>query len=148
MAKVAIVLTGDAVLNKKLTYLKGANVKKAIRKASRAALKPLAAATKTAAPRRTGQLRRSIKVKALRRTRKSVGARVTTERGYYAGLGEAFYAKFIEWGWKTAGGRTAVSGRHMMKKTAKAKQSSVLADYRGRLKKLIMHIAWHKQVPK
>lgn len=139
----SMVLTGDRELNRKLQTLKGPKQKKAVRKASRESLKPLASATSRAAPRRSGLLARSVKVRALKRSRKRVGARVTIGEGSFKG--RTFYGGFIELGRKTgkrgSAHRRQVEENDFMRRTAKRKRQSVLADYRQRLKGHIIQLA-------
>ncbi len=96
----AVVVTGSAELNAKLAKLKSAQAKAAIRKASREALRPVAVAAKANAPRRSGRLSRSIKVKALERSRIRIGSRVTTGEDDSQFKGKQFYGGMQEYGWK------------------------------------------------
>src|ERR1700722_1928559 len=57
-------------------------VKAAIRKATRAAAKEIASVVKSKAPSETGQLRAAVKVRALSRSRKWIGAVVTVQVPY------------------------------------------------------------------
>ncbi len=143
MARLTMVTTGDESLNRALQRLQGPRQKKAVRKASREALKPLAAATKSAAPRLTGRLARAIKVRALPRSRVKIGTRVTIGAGMFKG--ETFYGGFVVYGHLTgkrgSENRKEVPANEFMRTTAKAKKSSVLADYRRRLRKLIVELA-------
>lgn len=95
-----VVVTGVEELDKKLAALMGAQAKAAIRKASRAALKPIADAAKSNAPRRSGRLRKSIKVKALPRSRSHVGSQVVSGGDDNAFAGHTFYGGFQEFGWQ------------------------------------------------
>ena len=47
--------------------------------------------------RSTGKLRRSLKVRAIRRSRKGVGTKIQSK---FPNSGEAFYGAFLELGWK------------------------------------------------
>jgi len=140
----SMVVTGDKELNRKLQTLKGVKQKKAVRKASRESLKGhLVSSVKRAAPRRTGLLSRAVKVRALPRSRTQVGARVTVGDGMFKG--ETFYAGFIEFGRKTgkrgSGNRRTIPANDFIRRTAKRKRHSVLADYRQRLKHMIIQLA-------
>ena len=101
MAAGTIVLTGSAELNRKLATLAGPKAKAAIRKASREALRPVAAAAKANAPRRSGALSKSIKVRAMARSRTRIGSRVTTSAGSNEFSGKTYYGGFQEYGWKS-----------------------------------------------
>jgi len=140
----SMTVTGDKELNRKLQALKGPKQKQAVRKASRESLKAtLVSSVNRAAPRRTGLLSRSVKVRALKRSRTQVGARVTVGDGLFKG--ETFYAGFIELGRKTgkrgSSNRRTISPNDFIRRTAKRKRQSVLADYRQRLKHLITQLA-------
>lgn len=139
-----MVVTGDKKLNRKLQTLKGPLQKKAVRQASRESLKAhLLPATKRAAPRRSGRLQRAVKVRALPRSRKALGARITV--GNQSFQGETFYAGFIEYGRKTgkrgSAGRRQVPPNDFMRRTAKRKKQAVLADYKRRMRQKIVELA-------
>ena len=103
--------------------------KEAIRKAARPALQPTLAAARSYAPRKTGRLKRSIKIRAISRSRTRVGARVTTAKGDNQFKGKTFYAGFQEWGWKT-GRRT--SNRDLGADKNKRRTSSQRAEAASR----------------
>ncbi|XZE36547.1 HK97-gp10 family putative phage morphogenesis protein [Pirellulaceae bacterium SH501] len=112
--KITMVLTGSEELNRKLEELTSKQAKEAIRKAARPALQPTLAAARANAPKRSGRLQRSIKIRAIKRSRSRVGARVTTAKSDNQFSGRTFYAAFQEWGWKTGSRRgelNAVSRR-------------------------------------
>ncbi len=107
---------------------------KAVRKGTRAGVKVIARTAKRFAPRRTGRLVRSIKVRAMKRRRGRIGAVVITGEGTFKG--DTFYGGFLEFGWfagKRKGGRKSrqsshitlghrkVEGVHYMERAAKAK---------------------------
>ena len=99
--KVTVTLTGSDRLNRKLAELTSAQAKAAIRSAARPALQPTLQAARALCPARDGKLRRSIKIRAIRRSRTRVGMRLTTSGSDNAFSGKTFYGGFIEWGWKT-----------------------------------------------
>lgn len=169
MAAQVLVVTGTEELNAKLAKLAGKDAKAAIRKASRVALKPVAEAAKSNAPRKTGTLARSVKVKAITRSRSRVGSRVTTSGDGNAFSGETYYGGFQEYGWK-AGRRTrdadlgitravrrnaaqkaeatrrnnarrSIAGTQFMKRAADAKKEIALQIYRTELARLIVELA-------
>lgn len=109
--KITAVLTGSESLNRKLESLTSAQSKAAIRKAARPALKPTLAAAKANAPKKTGRLQRSIKIRSIKRSRSRVGARVTTSKTDNQFSGRTFYAAFQEWGWKTGKRKSQVAAR-------------------------------------
>ena len=171
MAAQVLIVTGTEELNVKLAKLAGKDAKAAIRKASRVALKPVAEAAKSNAPRKTGRLARSVKVKAITRSRSRVGSRVTTSGDGNAFSGETYYGGFQEYGWK-AGRRTrnadlgmdptrwarrnaaqkaeatrrnnsrrSIAGTQFMKRAADAKKEIALQIYRTELARLIVELA-------
>lgn len=152
-----IVLTGNEALNRKLQAVAGAKAKAIIRKAAREALRPAFQAARASAPRRTGKLARSVKLRAITRSRSRVGARITTSATDNQFSGKTYYGGFQEFGWK-AGKRTSnamlgvgknkkrttdqkaeaqrrnaarreVPGKHWLKKTADSHQQSTLVRY-------------------
>lgn len=99
--KITVTLTGSDRLNRKLLELTSTQAKAAIRSAARPALQPTLQAARALCPARNGKLRRSIKIRAIRRSRTRVGMRLTTSGSDSAFTGKTFYGGFIEWGWKT-----------------------------------------------
>lgn len=83
---------------------------KAERTAARKAAKPLQQQAIQEAPKDKGVLRKSIKIRAIKRRRgqKTIGVRVVAGEGFFAG--DTFYAGFIEFG-RGVGKRTATSRR-------------------------------------
>jgi HK97 gp10 family phage protein len=74
-----IKIEGGAELERKLKALEANAAKKIMRKAVRAGGKPIMAKTKELAPVKTGLLKRSFKIRALKtRKRSSVGIKITT----------------------------------------------------------------------
>ncbi len=101
MTKVKIVVTGSEVINERLAKLTNKEAKDAIRKASRTALRPLLERCKSTCPVKSGKMRQSIKLRAMKRSRKSVGSTVTVANKEKAYTGKEFYASFIIFGRKT-----------------------------------------------
>ena len=101
MASKPVIVTGIGELNEKLAKLTGPQAKAAIRKASRTALKPVAQAAKANAPRRTGRMAQSIKVRALPRSRVRIGSRVTSSGTDKQYQGKTFDGAFQEYGWRS-----------------------------------------------
>lgn len=150
MAKVTLVLTGDANLNAKLARLKHTDAKKAVRFAARRAVKPVQRAAKRLAPvGKTRTLSRSIKVRSLKRSRSRTGVRVTTGKADNAFTGKAFYGGFVEFGWTHRGraGRKSdkpgrkIPGQHFMKRAADSKRRTALTIYRHIIRQKITEFA-------
>lgn len=72
--------------------------KKELRKAIRAGAKPMLAAVLSHVPVDTGELRESLKLRAIRRTRTGVGIRIGTSQHESAFKGDQFYGAFEELG--------------------------------------------------
>jgi HK97 gp10 family phage protein len=71
---------------------------KILRQELRKGAKILVPPSKAATPVRTGTLRRAVKVRAQKRSQKSVGVFVGySEKGF---TGDTFYGAFLEWGWR------------------------------------------------
>ncbi|MBI3713839.1 MAG: HK97 gp10 family phage protein [Burkholderiales bacterium] len=84
---------GDKELIAKLQNLRKSELKKAIRKATREVCKKIQGKAKSAMPTVTGNSKRQLRVRSLKRSRKYTGTRVT--------IGEdngKFYWSFVEWG--------------------------------------------------
>lgn len=81
---------------------------KICRQALRKAAKPVATVAKQLAPKKTGQLRKAIKVRAMKRSRRGVGIEVLTGKDFFQG--DQFYGAFQEFGWH-AGPRKASKKR-------------------------------------
>ena len=121
---VTIQLVGDKELLAKLERLDRKDSRRAISRATRAAAKRIQPVAKRLAPKRTGALRRAIRVRAadkkLKRAlrlpaRKYIGAVCRIGKGFFKG--ETFYGGFVEWGWKTRGGRV-IPGKLFMQRAA------------------------------
>jgi HK97 gp10 family phage protein len=109
---------------------------KILRQELRKGAKTLVPPSKSATPVETGKLRRSVKVRAVKRSRKSVGVLVGYNDKAYAG--DTFYGSFLEWGWrqgkrpsrairgKAGDTRKEIPGRRMLGKVAEAKGPALL----------------------
>lgn len=106
---ISINLSGDLELRRALKSLTPALEKKALRTALRTAAKPILATARANAPKTQGTkhpdrpppgtLRKSIKIRAFKRTRKGrVGFSIGMGSKDY--VGKAFYGSFQEYGWK------------------------------------------------
>ena len=94
-------LTGVKELDNALRQFEPKLVKKIARKVVRKAAKPVQESAQRRVRVKTGRLKRSIKVRALKRSRKNkhrVGVRVITGEGFFQG--STFYGGFIEYGTK------------------------------------------------
>jgi HK97 gp10 family phage protein len=107
---------------------------KILRKVLRESAKQLVAPSKAATPVRTGKLRRSVKVRAQKRSRKSIGVFVGFSDKAFTG--DTFYGAFLEWGWRLgkrpsradrdSDTRRKVEGRKMLTRVAESKGPGLL----------------------
>ena len=71
---------------------------KILRQEMRREAKTLVAPSKAATPVKTGKLRKSVKVRAQKRSRKGIGVFVGYSDKPF--VGDMFYGAFLEWGWR------------------------------------------------
>jgi len=94
-----IQIRGGEKLAAALEALGPAMEKKILRSAMREAAKPILDDAKRRAPVLTGQLRKSLKIRSIKRNRQGqVGVVISTEKGFFKG--ETFYGAFHEFGTK------------------------------------------------
>jgi HK97 gp10 family phage protein len=91
-----VTLEGGAALERKLKALDDKVSKKIVTKALRAGAKIILTAAKTAAPKRLGLLKKSLKVRAAKRKKGNIRFVVQTAYGDFKG--ETFYSAFLEYG--------------------------------------------------
>lgn len=144
MAKVKIVMTGSEELNAKLAKLTNAQSREAIRKAARPALKPCLQTARRVAPKGKGALRRSIKIRAITRSRTRIGARVTTSASDNLYSGKTFYGGFQEWGWRS-GKRTANKDLGITEGKRRTTAQKAIAQSRNKARKKIPGLRFLKR---
>ena len=127
-----IELQGVEELRRKLLALEPKVARKVLRKALRAGAKIVHARAKQNIPQGgTGVFARSLKVRAMKRTRrKTIGVAVETREGWYKG--EAFYGAFVEFGHKQGSrklgdARKQIEGKHYIEKAAEQTKDAVTA---------------------
>ncbi len=132
MNVINIEIQGVEELRRKLLALEPKIAKKVLRKALRAGAKIVQARAKQNIPQGgTGVLSRSLKVRAMRRTRRQrIGVAVETREGWYKG--EAFYGAFVEFGHrqgsrKLGDARKQIEGKHYIEKAAEQTKDAVTA---------------------
>jgi HK97 gp10 family phage protein len=116
---VSFKISGDKELQRALNALPGKVQKKIMRGALREAAKVVAAEARARVPVETGTLRDSIKVRALKGKRGSVGASVESGEGQFKD--ESFYGAFIEFGTRNA------PAKPFLRPAAKSKQPACVA---------------------
>jgi hypothetical protein len=79
MANRTYFFVGAGALAKKLEGLTSNETKAVIRGGAREALKPIQRQAQLDAPKETGTLRKNIKIRSLKRSRRRIGARVTIQ---------------------------------------------------------------------
>lgn len=96
---VLLSVRGDKAIFKKLKRLERKDAKQVIMRSARTAMRPVMKAAKGYAPvGETGNLRKSIKLRALKRNRKgNIGVRVAISDQWF--VGKMFYGAFQEFGW-------------------------------------------------
>lgn len=93
-------LQGDRELVDKLKSLTKSEFKSATQTGAKKSLDPVRKTAQAIAPKRTGKLKRAIRIRVLKRSRVRVGARVTVGSHDSMFKGRTFYAAFQEYGWK------------------------------------------------
>lgn len=106
-------ITGIEYIDRKLKEMEPKLSKKILRQALRKALKPAQAKAREIVPKRTGTLRKSIKVRA-GRSRKGITMTVATSSSDNLYVGKSFYGGFVHDGAKNRNG-TRREGRPFMK---------------------------------
>ena len=128
---VSITLTGDVKLLTKLKRLGNKDQKAAIRKASRAAARPILQKARELAPRRKGALARSLKLRAIKRSRTRIGVRISTSTLESVFQGKTFYGAFLEFGTKR------IAARHFMQRAVDQTKEQAKAIFAAELAKEI-----------
>lgn len=131
-AVVSVNLSGHEELAKLLAEIPEKHVKPALRKTLRAAAKPILAAVKLRSPRDSGAMRKGFVIRAFKRSRKQrIGFWIGTTERAGAYKDKAFYAYFIEKGWKI--GKRSVALKRSMAFVNRVKRSPLkLKDSLGR----------------
>jgi HK97 gp10 family phage protein len=88
----------DKSIMRKLKKLERKDAKKVITRAARTAMRPVMQAAKGYAPKDSGNLRKAIKLRALKKNRRgNIGVRVAISDQWF--VGKMFYGAFQEFGW-------------------------------------------------
>lgn len=143
MAAPSIIITGVKELMEKLDQFEPKLRKKILRKTLRKAAKPVLATARRYVPVDTAALKKSLKVRALKRSRRHkhrVGIAVMTSEGWFKG--DEYYGAFVEFGHRV-GKRTRKVERLRRSRFAIARALAGLADSRPRVEpKKYMHPAY------
>jgi HK97 gp10 family phage protein len=123
---IRFLVSGEDRIIRKLKRLPKKDARRIIRKASRSAAKSILPTAKSNAPVKTGQLRKSIKVRSIKKSRTSIGVRLLVSEDWYKG--DEFYGAFQEFGWKQGkrgtSGRKQIEGSHYMERAFEAKSNA------------------------
>ncbi len=148
MAKSSVIITGNKSLNRMLQGLASNQARAFHRKALRNAAKVVLQEAKARTPVASGALRSSLTVKAIKRTRKGIGVRITQRSGNEF-MGREFYGGFLEFGWRVGkrrgkktqrdgnDSRRKVEGRWFMRSAGIAKEDEAIEVYETELGDLI-----------
>lgn len=111
---IGLVVTGHKEIDAKLAALPLTLQKRALRPVMRSAAKTIQKAAKRYAPTATGRLKRSIKVRSFKRSRKRIGVGISAGEGFVGGGELPWYAVFVEFGVKDEGSadRTNKAGKN------------------------------------
>lgn len=121
-------LLGVGRLLRRLNALEGKVQRKVVKKAAREAGRPMLAAARKNAPRRSGKLSKSIKLRTYRRKRTNiVGARITTGSKTGDFDGDTYYGAFVEYGHKI-GKRSRAVARHQRRQSRFRRLRPLRAD--------------------
>jgi HK97 gp10 family phage protein len=106
------------------------------RQALRAGAKDIQSPAVQHAPRKSGLLASTIKVRAARRSRGKIGAVVQTGQGFFRG--KTFYGAFEEFGWRVGRralgqSRRQVEGKHYMLHAFEAQKAAALETIKTEL---------------
>jgi len=89
-------ITGAKELERKLLGMEPKLGRKVVRQALRKAAKPILARAKALVPVVSGALKKSLKIRALKRKKHRYGVMVATSEGWFKG--DEFYGAFVEFG--------------------------------------------------
>lgn len=129
-------LEGVEELIKKLRTLRGAQMRKVYRQAMRAAARPILATAKNIVPIGSGRLQRSLKIRALKRSKKLIGVQVTPGTRVQLGIpgsAKGFYPTHIELGFKR-GGVKKFPGNRFLRDAVLLEKSSAIRIINARIK--------------
>lgn len=132
MAKQTFVVTGNKEVDRMLRELGSKRARAAHMKAARVAAKMVLDHARNIAPVQSGVYRRSLAVRAMKRSRRGIGVRVTQKE--IAGK-KVFYGAFLELGYIVGGKRRRISTEwdganlRIKKRTLQVKQAKVPARW-------------------
>lgn len=150
MAKRVLVITGNKSLTRMLNALGSPKARELHRKAVRKAARPILEHAKAESPVKSGAMRKSLTIKALRRSRRGIGVRVTQKEGLFKG--DQFYGGFQEFGWltgrrrkkehrKSNRERRKIPGKWFMRGAGTAKEQEAIDIYESELGTMIQQEA-------
>lgn len=141
-----VIITGNKSLTKMLNALGSNKAREFHRKAVRKAARPILSEAKTNAPVKSGALRGSLTIRAMPKSRKGIGVKVTNKVGHDF-QGKTFYGGFQEYGWKvgrrrskrggTSDNRRKVAGKWFMRNAGNAQEQNAIDIYESEVGNLI-----------
>lgn len=133
-------VTGIPELDAKLRTIEQRLAKKIYRRSVRKAAKPVLDTARSLAPVESGDLKRSLKIRAMKRSRRNkhqVGVQVVTGKEWFKG--DQFYAAFIEFGapgHKFFGkGEAPLEPKPFLRPAADANKSKVADVFRAEMRR-------------
>lgn len=128
-------VTGDKELDRRLRSLPPKVLKKLARRAVRPAAKEVLARAIDEVPVDTGDLEDSLKVRALKRSRKNkdkVGSRVVTGEGFFKG--DQYYGGFVEFG------TSKMAARPFLRPAAISAEPAVKRVFTSAMKRIVKEL--------
>ena len=142
----AVTIVGAKELQRILKNIPKKVAIKAIKKGSKEGAKIIQRRAKSLAPRKTGQTRKAVKARMMKRSRVRVGAIIIVGAGDYKD--DEYYASFQEYGWrqgsrKLGTGRKQIQGKHFIRNAANQKKRAAGNICVSTMKRIIEQEAKH-----
>lgn len=122
-------------LVKKFGRLRGPTLRKVYRKAMRAAARPVLSTAKQIVRVASGKLRRTLKIRALKRSRKLIGVAIVPGTRSQLGVeGSGFYPTHIAIGFKGRGGGTKFPGNRYLRDAVLLEENDAVRTISSQIK--------------
>lgn len=103
MARVTVEILGDEELRRKLRGLRRQELRRPLSRAARAEARKVLLTARSVVPVDTGALRRGLRVRAIRRSRRRIGFQVQTPKRRKLGITRSgYYPSAVEYGFRHA----------------------------------------------
>lgn len=126
-------ITGIKEIRRAFKRLPAIVARKVIKKAIRESLRPIKAEVERLAPKRSGLLAQSVKIRAAKQKRGAIRIRVQIGAGDFKG--KTYYAAFVEYGTKNKKGLPKIEGRHYMKQAYELHKDSARKECIQRIRR-------------